>query len=241
MTLREKINDYAGRIPYLGDILTAEVDDRILARVALGLALTFSPIGAKAEEPAKAEPKAKGSIEMMVEPESVTLDVIVRVPLASRTHFLSRTLMTINYGDKGKANTFHMLKADHELVYGFGLVVAAAGNPQEIKPRLGAQGFWKVGDIGFYTHFLVSPEEKPEMLSDTIISYSRELREGTYLVGTFENATFFNEKGNKLSVQKARFGFGDGFLQGGIAVNMLELGPEGKFSCVVGFYGKVTH
>ena len=224
MTMREKLNETARKIPYIGDLLTTEISPKGLAIAALAATIALSPTPAT----------AGGSVEAMTGHKSTTIDTKISAEVAPKTNLFVRQMTTADY--KGDVSVFGLADLSYKIVDGLDIVGEIQAAPgMGVIPRVGAQYFGQCGDLTLYVLGTVKAGEKPDGEFVTVIGYTPELTEGVSLLTSIENLTSVGENGHQFSGQKLRLGVTlDDKYQIGAGADLTEVGNEGTLEGNVG-------
>jgi hypothetical protein len=224
MNIREKLNDTVSKIPYIGEVLTTEINAKGLATAALAATLALSPLPAE----------ASGSVEAMAGDKTTTIDTKVGAEVAPDTNLFLRQRTTSDYDSN--VSFFGLADLSYNIFDGLSAVAEVQAAPEMgVIPRLGAQYFGQFGDFSAYALATVKAMENPDGEFIINLSYNPELTNGVRLLTNIENLTSVGEEGHQFSVQRLRAGltFQDKYSVG-IGADLTEVGNEGELDYNVG-------
>ncbi|MBI2665539.1 hypothetical protein HYX12_02895 [Candidatus Woesearchaeota archaeon] len=228
--------------------------NRLLAGT-LGLALILSaPVKAE-EQPTAAEnvsekqvehiekttaPNINGNIELVIGNQGGFFDAAVNVAVVSNTTISNRTFVEVDYS--GEVTAFvEFLRGNYNVgehfgAPGVGVTVGFLGGSNPFRPQAGVQYGRKIeeANLKLFQMVLASTETRPNLLSVTNLLYSPQFVEGVRGYFGVENLTNLGEEGHRLSRQHLRVEVCLDQVCAGLAVNLLEKGPEGKFAYNMG-------
>jgi hypothetical protein len=225
MKLRERINEYTGKIPLIGEALTTEINGKNLVRAALAAGLVLSPNHVLAGD----------SVEVMVGNKSTTIDVKLDGELAPRTGFFVRNRTNI---DDGSVTSFAAADIFVNITGGLDAILHTQyASSIGVVPRLGLQYFAKSGDVSAYLLGTAGMSENPDGEVFAVFAYNPKITDDLSLVSQAEFITNFAEQHN-FSIQRLRLGVETSGYSVGAATDLMEAGPEGNFGYNVGGFVK---
>jgi hypothetical protein len=226
VNLRQRLNDTVSRIPYIGDILTAEISPKGLATLALAVTLA-SPFSAKAD----------GAVELMVGNKAHTLDVKLFGKVAKNTGLLARTRVGVDYENNSNSLTF--LDLYHSLGKGFSAALVPQYTPAKgLVMMAGPQYMGRWEDLSTVVLLATSLEEKPNYNLITSTSYRPKLTSDLNFAAQLETTNIFNDRGHIFSTERARLGLAKNGFEAGVAADITHLGKEGTLDYNIGAYLK---
>src|SRR3989344_3244588 len=176
MELRKRLNDIAGKVPYIGKALTAEIKPRDLAVAAIAAVyLTLGSIN-----PAKAGPRV--NTEAMwgenEDAQTMTLDTKVFGTIGGKLDYFLRNRTPIDMNERNTTRpTVTFIDLDYELLKGLDVVLAAelvTGAPAD--PRRKMQNFYTKNGLMLYTVATRKLGEDPNTKWKFDLGYSGKIR-----------------------------------------------------------------
>lgn len=216
MTLREKINEYAGKMSYVGNFLTYEINPKINAMgiVTFGLVtyLTFSAVNE-----AKA---AKGSAEVMVGNENSTLETKLSGKIVKEVGFFAKDRRTVVYGTddskKNQVKSFSIVDINYPVRGVEAVAEMQFPSGADFGLRGGLKYIVKAGDGGFILS-TVGINGDLEVLTE----FRYKPIEKINLVGRIETVNKISSKFYNF-IQRIRVGFSSKGYFVGVAVDISE-------------------
>ena len=230
MTIRQKLNDTVSQIPYVGEILTAEINPKQLGMAAMAATIALSPTAVN----------AGGSVEAMAGHQSTTIDTKISTEIAPRTNLFLRQMTTADY--EGNVSFFGLANLSYNIVGGLDVVGEVQAAPgMGVIPRLGAQYFGQFGDFAVYALATVKTMENPDGEFVVNLGYTPKLSENISLLANLENLTSVGEAGHNFSVQRLRAGITvQEKYQLGLGADLTEVGNEGTLDHNLGGFAGIT-
>ena len=225
MSIRKKLNDTMGRIPYLGNVLTTEINKKSLVVLAFGGYMTISSAPALA---------ANVTVEAVSDKETVTLDTKVSGIMPCNIGYFFRNRTSIDYENNDQIGSFSLLDITYPLGKGFDIVAEgqfADGLPFD--PRLGVQ-YFKGFDNGLTFYALVTRNfnENPNTEMTTILGYARDIIGKFRLAGRVEEVINIGDSSYNYDLTRLRLGLGNDQVTIGpsLDISNIGIGKEPQYS-----------
>lgn len=217
MSIRKKLNETVGKIPYVGKALTKEIGIKEIGAMAIGAYMALINAVPALAADATVEVVSGADADSNV---STTIDTKLSGEIAKRANFFLRNRTSV--GDDRIVNSFTSIDLSYVLGHGFDVV----GETQytagaELDPRLGLQYFRDLGrGITAYALLTRNFSENPNTELTTVLGYARNLKGEWKLAGRWEQVVNISDRGYNYDLTRLRLGIGRGRFTAGPAADI---------------------
>lgn len=178
---------------------------------------------------------AGGSAEALVGNNATSLDTKFFGELAPHGGFFTRNITTVAYD--GTVNPFTIVDLNRDFSKEVAGVVEAQFSPASgFVLRGGLQYVHAFGDFHVFLLSTVGVQDSPTLEMVGSFSYTFPLGKTFALEPRLEAVTNVGGTGHNFSVERGRFGLRSGDYSGGLAANMLQVGPVLESSSNLGLF-----